>query len=89
VSGAIGTSFTPYAGAGSAARAGGRVLPPAVFTVFPCDLVNAPREFAERIFDVQSWTEESAGGHFAAWEQPEAYAAGVNAAWPEPHSDGS
>ena len=89
VSGAIGTSFTPYGEAGSAARAGGRVLPPAVFTVFPCDLVNAPREFAERIFDVQSWTEESAGGHFAAWEQPEAYAAGVNAAWPEPHSDGS
>ena len=80
VSGAIGTSFTPYAQAGDAAPPAGRVGPPAVFTVFPRDLVNAPREFAARIFDVQSWTEEPAGGHFAAWEQPEAYATGVHAA---------
>ncbi|GAA0803035.1 epoxide hydrolase family protein [Spirilliplanes yamanashiensis] len=75
VTGAIGTSFTPYATAG-AAPAG--VTPPAVFTIFPRDLVNAPREFAERFFDVRVWREESRGGHFAAWEQPERYAAGVH-----------
>jgi pimeloyl-ACP methyl ester carboxylesterase len=78
VSGAIGTSFTPYASTGS--RATGRIDVPAAFTIFPKDLVNAPREFAERFFDVRSWTEEPAGGHFAAWERPSEYAAGVGAA---------
>ena len=78
VTGTIGTSFTPYADSGP--RATGRVAAPAVFTVFPRDLVNAPREFAARFFDVRSWVEPTAGGHFAAWEQPEQYAAGVRAA---------
>ncbi len=75
VSGAIGTSFTPYA-TGSSKTA--RVVAPAVFTVFPRDLVNAPEEFARRVFDVRCWREEAAGGHFAAWEQPAAYAAGIH-----------
>lgn len=78
VSGCIGTSFTPYAtsGAKPAARHG----VPTVFTIFPRDLVNAPREFAERFFDVRSWFTELAGGHFAAWERPGDYVAGVRAA---------
>ncbi|MFJ5991394.1 hypothetical protein [Lentzea sp. NPDC092896] len=42
--------------------------------------VNAPREFAERFFDVGSWVEQSSGGHFAAWECPEQYVAGVRTA---------
>jgi len=75
VTGAIGTSFTPYA---SPSAKPARVTPPAVFTIFPHDLVNAPREFAERFFDVRVWREESHGGHFAAWEQPDRYAAGVH-----------
>lgn len=77
VSGAIGTSFTPYARSGvpDATPAA-----PAVFTVYPKDLVNAPREFAERIFDVRAWHELPAGGHFAAWEQPGSYVAGVREA---------
>jgi pimeloyl-ACP methyl ester carboxylesterase len=78
VSGAIGTSFTPYAESGS--RATGRIDVPAAFTIFPKDLVNAPREFAERFFDVRSWSDERAGGHFAAWECPPDYAAGVRTA---------
>ncbi|WP_432540697.1 epoxide hydrolase family protein [Kineococcus sp. SYSU DK002] len=77
VSGCIGTSFTPYATGGDLPQ---RITPPAVFTVFPRDLVNAPEEFARRIFDVRSWHRERAGGHFAAWEQPQAYAAGVHEA---------
>lgn len=77
-SGAIGTSFSPYAENG--ASPAGRIEAPAAFTIFPNDLVNAPREFAERFFDVRSWTEEPAGGHFAAWEQPVQYAAGVRTA---------
>jgi pimeloyl-ACP methyl ester carboxylesterase len=78
VSGAIGTSFTPYA-AGQA-KPTGRLDIPTAFTIFPRDLVNAPREFAERFFDVRSWSEQPAGGHFAAWERPAEYAAGVRAA---------
>lgn len=78
VSGAIGTSFTPYAE--SRSRATGRSDAPAAFTVFPKDLVNAPREFAEGFFDVRSWSHERAGGHFAAWECPREYAAGVRTA---------
>jgi pimeloyl-ACP methyl ester carboxylesterase len=50
---------------------------PTAFTVFPRDLVNAPREFAERFFNVRSWSDEPAGGHFAAWECPDAYAQGA------------
>jgi len=78
VSGAIGTSFTPYVEGGSNPEA--RIEVPTAFTVFPKDLVNAPREFAERFFNVQSWVEESRGGHFAAWECPERFVDGVRTA---------
>jgi pimeloyl-ACP methyl ester carboxylesterase len=78
VSGAIGTSFTPYAESG--AKPWGRIPAPAVFTVFRHDLVNAPREFADRFFEVAGWEEHAAGGHFAAWELPEEYERGVRAA---------
>jgi len=43
---------------------------PASFALFPHDLVNAPKDFAERIFNVQQWTTMPKGGHFAAMEQP-------------------
>ena len=75
---AIGTSFAPYVEGGSKPAA--RIDVPATFTVFSKDLVNAPREFPTRFFDVRSWTEEPAGGHFAAWERPSEYAAGVRKA---------
>ncbi|MFJ9721463.1 epoxide hydrolase family protein [Streptomyces sp. NPDC101209] len=78
VSGAIGTSFTPYAESGP--KPAGRINAPTAFTIFPKDLVNAPREFAARFFNVQSWTEHETGGHFAAWECPNEYAAGVRTA---------
>ena len=78
VSGAIGTSFTPYAE--SRTKPIGRIRAPVAFTIFARDLVNAPREFAARFFEVGSWTELAAGGHFAAWERPSDYAAGIHAA---------
>ena len=43
---------------------------PAAITMYPKDLVIAPREYAERIYNVQQWTEMTKGGHFAAMEQP-------------------
>jgi len=36
--------------------------------------------FAERVFDVRDWKVEPDGGHFGAWERPEAYAAGLRRA---------
>ncbi|PJJ73694.1 pimeloyl-ACP methyl ester carboxylesterase [Diaminobutyricimonas aerilata] len=77
-SGCIGTSFTPYAESG--AKPWPRIEIPTAVTIFPADLVNAPREFAERWFDVRSWEEPDAGGHFAAWERPADYLRGVRAA---------
>ncbi|CAA9270550.1 MAG: Epoxide hydrolase [uncultured Arthrobacter sp.] len=78
VTDSIGTSFTPYAESG--AKPWGRIQAPTSFTVFPRDLVNAPREFADRFFNVQDWQEYPVGGHFAAWEQPEEYIQGIRSA---------
>jgi microsomal epoxide hydrolase len=43
---------------------------PTGFAIFPEDITPAPREFAERFFNVQRWTEMPRGGHFAALEEP-------------------
>lgn len=48
-----------------------RIDVPTAAAIFSKDMVSAPREFAERIFNVQQWSEIPKGGHFAAMEQPE------------------
>lgn len=48
-----------------------RVEVPTGFAIFPKDPAIAPREFAERFFNIQHWTEMPRGGHFAALEEPE------------------
>ena len=77
VTGVIGTSFTPYV------EPRGPVEPvgvPAVVTAFSGDLVSAPRSYGERLFDIREWVEHDSGGHFAAWEKPELFVAGVRSA---------
>jgi pimeloyl-ACP methyl ester carboxylesterase len=78
--GAIGTSFGPYAlrQPSTNERVEGAV--PVVLSIFPGDLANAPRSFAERLFDVRAFHEHSSGGHFAAWERPDAFAADLREA---------
>jgi microsomal epoxide hydrolase len=44
---------------------------PAAFAQFPKDISHPPREWAERFFNVQRWTEMPRGGHFAAMEEPD------------------
>jgi pimeloyl-ACP methyl ester carboxylesterase len=78
VTGAIGTSFTPYALYPPLEST--RIDVPTAGTVFPRYPIAGPREFAERFFDVRVWDEQPAGGHFGAWEQPEAFEAGVRSA---------
>jgi pimeloyl-ACP methyl ester carboxylesterase len=50
---------------------------PTAVAMFPKDLVNAPKDFANRFFNVQQWTEMPKGGHFAAMEQPELLAGDI------------
>jgi pimeloyl-ACP methyl ester carboxylesterase len=52
---------------------------PAAFARFPADISHPPREWAERFFNVQRWTEMSAGGHFAAFEEPQMLADDIRA----------
>ena len=77
VTGSIGTSFAPYA---RREPLPGPITAPTSFTMFPGDIVSAPRPFAARFFDIQSWAQPSGGGHFDAWERPSDYAAGIRAA---------
>lgn len=52
-------------------KTGNRPGIPAAFAIFPKDISQPPREYAERFFNVQRWTEMPHGGHFAALEEPE------------------
>jgi hypothetical protein len=44
---------------------------PAAIAVFPKDLVPVPKDYADRIFNVQRFNKMPSGGHFAAMEEPE------------------
>jgi pimeloyl-ACP methyl ester carboxylesterase len=55
---------------------------PAAITVFPGEIYRAPRSWAERTYhDLVYFNEVEKGGHFAAWEQPELFAAELRAAF--------
>ena len=76
----IGTSFLPYFDYANASaltwmkegikKVMGSSKVPAAFALFPKDISQPPREWAERFFNVQRWTEMPRGGHFAALEEP-------------------
>jgi hypothetical protein len=70
----------------NAAAAAGQMPPevslPVAFTVFPCELFQAPRSWAERIYpNLIYFNEVDKGGHFAAWEQPELFSTELRAAF--------
>jgi pimeloyl-ACP methyl ester carboxylesterase len=77
VTNTIGSSFLPYVEHNPGSDE--RLTVPTGVTIFPKDLVPAPREFAERFFPIIRWTELPTGGHFTAWEEPEAFAAELTA----------
>jgi pimeloyl-ACP methyl ester carboxylesterase len=87
--GTIGSSFLPYYDLTHASVARwmlekakewvGSSQVPAGFALFPKDLTNPPREWAQRFFNVQRWTEMARGGHFAAMEEPELLAEDIRA----------
>jgi pimeloyl-ACP methyl ester carboxylesterase len=57
---------------------GERISPPLCYARFPKEVINPPREWVERVFNVARWTEMPVGGHFAALEQPRALASDVH-----------
>jgi pimeloyl-ACP methyl ester carboxylesterase len=78
VTGTIGSSFLPYVE--DTPPITRKVEVPTAVTIFPHDLVPAPQVFAERFFDLRDWDEQTSGGHFGAWEKPEAYVEGLRRA---------
>jgi pimeloyl-ACP methyl ester carboxylesterase len=58
-----------------------RTVPVAV-TIFPGEIYRAPRSWAEQSFHkLIYWNEVDKGGHFAAWEQPDLFAAEIREAF--------
>ena len=55
----------------------GRVTVPTAYARYPSEPWAAPREVVERRYNLVRMTEPPRGGHFAALEQPAAYAADV------------
>jgi pimeloyl-ACP methyl ester carboxylesterase len=60
---------------------GERISPPLCYARFPKEIINPPREWVERVFNVARWTEMPVGGHFAALEQPRALASDIHEAF--------
>jgi pimeloyl-ACP methyl ester carboxylesterase len=55
---------------------------PVAVSVFPDEIYAAPRSWAERAFPkLIHFNRLPKGGHFAAWEQPDAFAAEIRAAF--------
>ncbi len=55
---------------------------PVAVTVFPGEIYQAPRSWAERCYHkLVYFSEADNGGHFAAWEQPELFVREVRAAF--------
>jgi pimeloyl-ACP methyl ester carboxylesterase len=55
---------------------------PVGFTVFPGEIFQAPRAWAEKVYpNLIYFHQASKGGHFAAWEEPELFAEEIRAAF--------
>lgn len=48
---------------------------PSGFSLFPVDLVRPPRAWLDRTTNLVYLSDQPRGGHFAPFEEPEAYAA--------------
>jgi microsomal epoxide hydrolase len=75
----IASSSRYYKEYGLAERAGaslpGPITVPTGVAVYPFDLCGCPRAWAETLLPLVHWFEAPRGGHFAAMEQPEMFAA--------------
>ena len=68
--------------AAAAGQAPPEVKLPVGFTTFPGEIFRAPRSWVEKSYANLIYFHEAArGGHFAAWEEPELFAAEIRAAF--------
>jgi pimeloyl-ACP methyl ester carboxylesterase len=79
-------SYWEDARALAAALASGQPPPPVSvpvgFTTFPGEIWASPRSWVEAVYpDLAYFNEADRGGHFAAWEEPELFAAEMRAAF--------
>ncbi|MFP3415850.1 epoxide hydrolase, partial [Bacillus sp. SIMBA_074] len=51
-----------------------RIEVPTGYSIFPGDIIQPPREWAQRTSNVVRYTRPERGGHFAPFEVPELYA---------------
>ncbi len=80
VNDAVVSALWLYYGAAWEEPATGRIDLPTGFAAFPVEMVPPPpRRVAEMDFNITRWTEMGSGGHFAAWEEPDAFAREVAA----------
>jgi pimeloyl-ACP methyl ester carboxylesterase len=73
VSGSIGSSTRLYYENpldGWRLGVGERIEVPTAYALLPGEISQPPREWVERIYRLERWTEYERGGHFAALEQP-------------------
>jgi pimeloyl-ACP methyl ester carboxylesterase len=69
--------YCESARAGSSATSpwSGHVSVPTGHAVYPYELLQTPRAWAELRYDIVHWAEQPRGGHFAAFEQPASFCA--------------
>ena len=76
----ISSSFRPYYEFGRGLSTPiTEVTVPTGVAVFPADLSHPPRQWAQRSYNVQRFTQMPRGGHFAAHEEPSLLAADLRA----------
>jgi pimeloyl-ACP methyl ester carboxylesterase len=60
----------------------GEIKVPVAVTVFPDEIYRAPESWTRRAYPTLSYFSEAGrGGHFAAWEHPDVFAAELRAAF--------
>ena len=63
-------------------KAPAKLALPVAFTVFPSEIFQAPRSWAEKVYpNLIYFNEVPTGGHFAAWEEPEVFSQELRAAF--------
>ncbi|WP_082570160.1 epoxide hydrolase family protein [Mycobacterium sp. Root135] len=67
------------AGTGALSPWQGRVDVPTGYAVYPCEILQTPRVWAEKHYNLVHYTHQDRGGHFAAFEQPQLFAADLKA----------
>ena len=68
--------------AAAAGQARPEVKLPVGFTTFPDEIFRAPRSWVQKVYPTLAYFHEvDRGGHFAAWEEPELFAAEIRAAF--------